>query len=97
MKTVVKIDPEKEYETAKKFINLAGTKVLPSADLGHLGSSVDNLITVTRVLIEREEQRRGKPKPPSPSTPKGRKKGGNREDSKKLPSLRYPDLAIFSQ
>jgi transposase len=94
MKTVVKIDPEKEYEIAKNFIELAGTKVLPSEDLGSLSSSVDNLITVARVLIEREEQRRGKPRPPAPNTPKGRKKGDNREDSKKLPSLRYPNLAI---
>lgn len=94
MKTVVKIDPEKEYEIAKKFIELAGEKVLATEELGPLGSSVDNLITVARVLIEREEQRRGKPRPPISNTPKGRQKGEGRKELKKLPSQRYLGLEI---
>ncbi len=94
MKTVVKIDPEKEYQIAKKFIELAGEKALGSEELGPLGSSVDNLMTVARVLIEREEQRRGRPKPPPSNPPKGRQKGEGREDFKKLPSQRYPTLEI---
>jgi transposase len=95
MKTVSKIDPEFEYKTAKDLINNAFIESLTTENLNKLGSSVDSLITVTRVLIEREMRRRGPPTPPkNNSEPKGRKKGETRADLKKLPSERYPNLEI---
>lgn len=87
MKTVAKIDPEKEYENAGRYF-------FNDQSLGSLSSSVENLITATRVLIEREERRRGKKIPPKESRPKGRKKGEERIEVKKLPSERYPDVEV---
>lgn len=94
MKKVVKIDPEKEYETAKKLIELSAEKILETNDLGALGTSVDNLMTVARVLMEREARRHGHPKTPSTSTNKGRNKGDPRDDFNKLPSKKFPDLEV---
>lgn len=93
MKTVAKIDPEAEYEKAKELINLA---ILDTNNKSALSSSVENLMTATRVLMEREERRRGmyKTEPPNANSPKGRSKGETREDSKKLPSERYPNLEV---
>ena len=83
MKTVAKINPEKEYEMAKNLINLASQKQLDIQQVGNLGSSVDKLIKAARILMDREERRRGAsgvaPKNPSP---KGRKNGETREESK---------------
>lgn len=92
MKTVAKIDPEKEYEIAKKLIEQASWSDPSKAS--ELDSSVENLITAARVLMEREERRRGKKRPPKENKTKGRKKGGERKDSKKLPSQKYPDLEL---
>jgi transposase len=94
MKTVAKIDPEKEYENAKKLIEAASKQRLERDDAVALDSSVDNLITAARVLMEREERRRGKRKPPTGAKPKGRQKGDERADSKKLPSQKFPDLEV---
>ena len=98
MKTVSKIDPEKEYQTAKSLIEIASQKVLDLEQAGNLDSSVDNLITAARILIEREERRRGLPRPkPEGRLPKGRKKGEVRDDAKKLPSKRYPNAEVREQ
>ena len=95
MKKVAKIDPEKEYENAKKIIELASKEQLNIDNASSLDSSVDNLIMAARVLMEREERRRGKPKsPPKTSKPKGRKKGEGRGDTKKLPSERFPNIEV---
>ena len=101
MKTVVKIDPEKEYENVKKFLgNVSKEHIIQSIEeLPSINSSVDNLITVTRVLMEREERRRGiKKEPPKEAKPKGRKAGESPEKKyKKLPSEKFPDLEIIEQ
>jgi transposase len=56
---------------------------------------VEKIITAARVLIEREERRRGQPRTkPNLSTPKGRNKGESRAEANKLPSMRYPDLEV---
>ncbi|MFN8371188.1 MAG: IS66 family transposase [Bacteriovoracaceae bacterium] len=95
MKTIAKIDPEKEYENAKKLIELASKQALGNDEAGSLDASVDNLITAARVLIEREERRRGhKNIPPATNKPKGRESGKDREEAKKLPSVRYPNLEV---
>ena len=95
MKTVFKINPEKEYEIAKNMIEIASQKIQDTELINTLDSSVNNLITAARVLMEREERRRGKPNPPAKNpSPKGRQKGEEREDAKKLPSQRYPDLEV---
>lgn len=94
MKTIAKIDPEKEYENAKKIIDNAGKYFFDDQSLGSLNSSLENLITATRVLIEREDKRRGIKKPPKESSPKGRKEGDERKEIKKLPSERYPNIEI---
>jgi len=98
MKTVAKIDPEKEYENAKKLIEMASRQVLGNSDASALDASVDNLITAARVLMEREERRRGSGNPPAKDPkPKGRKEGESREESKKLPSQKFPNLEILEQ
>ena len=51
MKTVVKIDPEKEYETAKKFIKLAGEKILPKDYFQHCLKDHVSLLQRDTVLI----------------------------------------------
>ena len=60
MKTVAKIDPEKEYENAKRIIELADQQKLENEQVGTLSrfflASVDNLITATRVVHERENR-----------------------------------------
>jgi len=94
MKTVHKIDPEKEYAAAKALIELASQQVLDKQNASSLDQSVDNLITAARILMEREELRRGKPKEPTDNAPKGRKKGDERAQSNKLPSQRYIDLEV---
>jgi len=68
--------------------------VLQHPDLAGLGSSVDNLMTAARVLMEREERRRGAPRPPPSNGPKGRQKGDSRADSKKLPSQKFLDIEV---
>jgi transposase len=97
MKTIVKIDPEKEYQNAKNILASTGQDLLDTNSLKGLDSSIENLITVARVLIEREEKRRGKKKnkiPKENKPKKGRKKGQERKEVKKLPSERYPNLEI---
>ncbi len=94
MKTVHKIDPEKEYAEAKALIELASQQVLDKQSASSLDQSVDNLITAARILMEREERRRGKPKEAKQNAAKGRQKGEERAESKRLPSERYPELEI---
>ncbi len=94
MKKIAKIDPEKEYEQAKRLIEIAGNQILQNEELSSLGTSVDNLMTAARILIEREELRRGKARPPQENKPKGRQNGERREESKKLPSQKYLDIPI---
>lgn len=95
MKTVVKINPEQEYEKAKKIIEQASLDKLSQDSANSLDSSVDNLMTVARVLMEREEIRRGRRRPPKKNPkPKGREAGEERDPATKLPSKRYPDLEI---
>lgn len=96
MKTVAKIDPELEYQNAKKLIETATLQdALGETNAKSLDSSVESLITVARVLIEREERRRGKKKErPKTARPKGRNKGQKRAGPNKLPSQRYPGLEV---
>ena len=97
MKTVVKINPEEEYEKAKEILETSGVELLDTPSLHSLNSSLENLITVARVLMEREEKRRGKKKdevPKENKPKKGRKKGDKRKEIKKLPSVRYPNLEV---
>ena len=98
MKTVVKIDPELEYQNAKSILAEVGQELLDSKSLYQLDSSIENLITVARVLMEREDKRRGKKKVPKENKiKKGRKKGQERKEIKKLPSQRYPNLEVREQ
>lgn len=94
MKKVAKIDPEKEYQTAKQMIELASKQQLDPNNAETLDASVENLITAARVLMEREERRRGAKKSPKEHKSKGRKKGDKRASIKKLPSERYPELEV---
>lgn len=96
MKTVIKIDPEQEYQIAKDILTDAGKKFLDTQSLHNLDSALEKLITVARILIEREDKRRGKKKkvPKENSLKKERKAGEERKELKKLPSERYPDLEV---
>ena len=59
MKTVSKINPELEYKIASTLIDRALENPLDSKDHIDLKNSVDNLMTATKVLMERENRRRG--------------------------------------
>ncbi len=94
MKTVAKINPEQEYESAKKLIEQASLKKLSKDSLTSLDSSVDNLMTVAKVLMEREDRRRGRSCSKKDYKKKGRQKGESRSDFKKLPSEKYPEIDV---
>ena len=94
MKTVAQINPEKEYEIAKKMIELASEAILKKEDLSSLGNSVDNLISAARILLEREAIRRGHPKPPPQAKPIKDKSDKIRDNANKLPSIRFPDVEV---
>ncbi len=95
MKTVAKINPEKEYENAKKIIEMAAQERLNEENINSLDSSVNNLVMAARILLEREERRRGTGSRPTENPkPKGRKEGEDRVLSKKLPSERYPNVEV---
>lgn len=91
MKTIVKIDPEKEYDTAKKIIESLAPK--NSADeMSSLSNSIDNLKTVINVLIERATPKKKKLPPKNTGKKKDSKKP--REDFDKLPSEKFPELEV---
>lgn len=94
MKTVARINPEKEFENAKNILELAATQRLDTNHLNSLDSSINNIMTAARVLMEREERRRGKKTVPKESAPKGRKKGDQRKEVHKLPSERFPNIEV---
>lgn len=94
MKTVAKIEPEKEYENAKKILDEAGKYFFNEQSLNSLVCSVDNIMTAARVLMEREQRRQGAKKPPKEAKNKGRKEGDLRRETAKLPSERYPDIEV---
>lgn len=94
MKTIARINPEKEYENAKNIVELASTQKLDLEHVTSLDSSITNLMTATRVLMEREDRRKGKKKIPKETLKKGRKEGEERKEVKKLPSERYPDIEV---
>ena len=99
MKTVAKINPEIEYQNAKKIIELTTKGVLDCTKASSLDSSLEKIITATRVLMEREDRRRGLSKVRQSCTPKNNKPDKNqrkkdREDAKKLPSEKYHNLEI---
>ena len=94
MKTVAKINPELEHEKALKLISLSVDQSLGKENASSLSSSVDCLMTATRILIEREDRRRGKPSPKKYPKKKGRKKGSKRSKTDKLPSERYPEIEV---
>lgn len=91
MKTVVKIDPEKEYQLAKGIIESLSMGEQEPHDLPSLGNSVDNLKTVINVLIERTT-----PKPrPTPKKTSGSKRNKKpRPEFDKLPSQKFPHLDV---
>ena len=91
MKTIVKIDPDKEYELAKKAIASIGQGTSSTDQINCLDSSVDNLKTVINVLIERATPKE-RTKPPKKSNKNIKKE--NKESSEKLPSQKFPDLEV---
>lgn len=96
MKTIVKIDPEKEYESAKKVISSLALTSDSSSDLATLDGSVDNLKTVINVLIERATPKKKK-KHPKNTRRRPRNDSKLRKDFDKLPSQKFPDLAVKEQ
>lgn len=93
MKTVAKINPELEYQNAKNIIDKFSNVSFDKESCNSLDNSVDKLITATRVLMEREDRRRGNKKPKqSKGSKKGKKK--DRDPIVKLPSEKYPHLEI---
>lgn len=91
MKTVVKIDPEKEYQLAKDIIESLTNGEQKPEDLPSLDSSVDNLKTVINVLIERATP---KPRATPKKTSKNRKNRKPRSEFDKLPSQKFPHLKV---
>lgn len=95
MKTVAKIDPEQEYQKAKDIINFARHGVLDHQKLQSLDDSIDNIMTAARVLIEREEQRRGKNNKTRDKQPlKAKAPAAEKKEVVKLPSKRFPNVEV---
>lgn len=92
MKTVVKINPEEEYNSAKTQLEFLLRKTSAfDTEFSKIGNSVDNMKTVINVLMERLTP---KPKPKKVPKKKKKKKKKPREDFNKLPSEKYPNLDI---
>ena len=90
MKTIVKIDPEKEYEAAKQVVESIASKGDFGSEVSTLDGSIDNLKTVINVLIERAAPRKRK----RPSKKSKKKKNNNKGENTRLPSEKFPDLEI---
>lgn len=91
MKTIVKIDPEKEYNSAKQAIAALGLRDGVSSEISTLDSSVDNLKTVINVLMERATpKKRTRP----PKKHKKSQKAKARPEFDKLPSEKFPELEV---
>lgn len=94
MKTIAKINPEKEYESANKLIDETIDHKLSSEEYNDLKSSVSNLMTATKILMEREDRRRGKNSTKKDYFKNSKNKGEGRGESKKLPSEKYPNIDV---
>ena len=92
MKTIVKIDPEKEYEAAKQMVESIASKGNFDSEVSTLGGSIDNLKTVINVLIERATP--SKRKRPNKRLKKKKKKNNSLDESTRLPSEKFPDLEV---
>ncbi|TCS45609.1 hypothetical protein, partial [Pseudobacteriovorax antillogorgiicola] len=91
MKTIIKIDPDKEYNSAKQAIAALGVKGGVSSEISSLDSSVDNLKTVINVLMERATPNK---RPKSPKKTRRKKKQKSRTEFNKLPSEKFPNLEV---
>lgn len=92
MKTVVKIDPDKEYNKAKQVISELGLGGDMNSQISSLDKSVDNLKTVINVLLERATPK--KRTKPSRKSNKNKKKAKDSSDFGKLPSQKFPELEV---
>lgn len=92
MKTVMKINPEHEYETAKGALHVLSTASLHPAEVKSIDSALDNLNTVVNVLIERLSPKK-RPKL-SPKKDRRRRPRKPREECDRLPSQKFPDLDV---
>lgn len=92
MKTIVKIDPEKEYNIAKMTLESLALKV-GREEVSKVDDSVDNLKTVINVLIERATPKK-RVRPPKKLKKKKSSDNKVQKDFKKLPSQKFPDLKI---
>jgi len=97
MKTIAKINPEEEYKLAKQIIAMASNHQLDEDNSSKLNLSVDNLIQTARILIEREERRRGIRPPLNNRKIKEKIKAEKKRDFNKKPSLKHPDLEIKNE
>jgi len=93
MKTIVKINPEIEYNSAKEIIAAIGESGKIKENISDLDSAVDNMKTVINVLIERATPK--KRTKPAKKTRKNKKK--KRSDFDKLPSEKFPDLNVTEE
>ena len=95
MKKIVKIDHQKEYDTAKKAIEDLTAKVGGGQELSDIDGSINNLKTVINVLLERSAP---KPKKRRDGSGRQKKKDGIdskiRKDFNRLPSQRFSDLEV---
>ena len=91
MKTVVKIDPEKEYSSAKQIIASLGSVNGISSEVSSLDGSLDNLKTVINVLLDRARPKK-RPKPRKNNKKNSGKKARSKFD--KLPSEKFPELNV---
>lgn len=92
MKTIVKIDPEKEYISAKNIVESISSRGDLESETSSLGESIDNLKTVINVLIERSAPKK-RSRPPRKNKRKRNRKKCPR-DFDKLPSEKFPDLEV---
>jgi len=97
MKTISKINPEEEHNLAKQIIAIARNQQLDDDNSSKLNLSVDNLMNITKILIEREERRRGIRPPLNNRKNKEKIKAKEKEEFNKKPSLKHPNLEIKNE
>lgn len=94
MKTIVKIDPEKEYNSAKLSLVEIESRLGKDDSLSSVDKSLDNLNTVINVLKERLGPKKRKKPPKKTNRDLVRKRKRENEEKNKLPSEKFPDLNI---
>lgn len=94
MKTVAKINPDLEYKNAASYLD---TRTGIENEAASAKNALNKLYEATKVLMEREDRRRGKGNNRKDYKKKGRRQGESRAETSKLPSDKYPNIDVIEK